>query len=122
MSFKESVEADNLGVFLNTDEFADKHTIKFGEKTYENISVAFIKVKQLERKILQHDHLQGVHQLTAKAYFDAGDVNDRIPRQGERFEIDEGKALGKPFFQRYRVTTAQNAMGMICVELEAYDE
>lgn len=122
MSFKESVEADNLGVFLNAEEFADKHTIKFDGKTYENINVTFIKVKQSERKILQHDHMQGAHQLTAKAYFDAGDVNNRIPKQGEWFEIDDGKALGKPFFMRYRVATAQNAMGMICVELEAYDE
>ena len=69
MSFKESVEADNLGVSLNTEEFADKHTIKFDEKTYEDISVAFIKVKQSERKILQNDHMQGVYQLTAKAVF-----------------------------------------------------
>lgn len=122
MSFKEQVQSDNLGVFLNTNEFADIHTIKYGGNTYENIKVTLIKVKQSERAILQSDHMRGVYVLSAKAYFDSRDVNERIPKQGSWFEIDEGEALGKPFFVRYRVATAENSMGMICLELEANNE
>lgn len=122
MGFKEMVEYDNAAILLNTDEFAEIHTIKFGNKVYEHIPVVLEKLKQSDRTILQSDHMQGVHLVSAKVYFNANDVDDHIPRHGEWFEIDDGKAIGKPFFMRYRVATAQNAMGMICVELEAYDE
>lgn len=120
--FKDQIKRDNAVVFNNTDEFAEYHTIKFDNKVYEDIPVVLEKITQSERTILQNDHMQGVYKLSAKAYFNAKDVNNRIPKQGEWFEIDDGEALGKPFFQRYRVATAENAMGMICLELEAYNE
>lgn len=119
---KDQIKRDNAAVFNNADEFAEYHTIKFDNKVYKNIPVVLEKITQSERTILQSDHMQGVYQLTEKAYFNAKDVNDRIPKQGTWFEIDEGEALGKPFFQRYRVATSENAMGMICIELEAYNE
>lgn len=122
MGFKEMVEQDNANIMLNTDEFAEYHTVKYDGKVYEHIPVVLTKVRQSDRTILQSDHMQGIYQLSAKAYFNAKDVNDHIPKQGTWFEIDEGEALGKPFFQRYRVATSENAMGMICVELEAYNE
>lgn len=122
MGFKEMVEQDNAAIILNTDEFAEYHTIKYDGKMYEHIPVVLTKVKQSERTILQSDHMQGVYKLSAKAYFNAQDVNNRIPKQGTWFEIDDGEALGKPFFQQYRVATSENAMGMICLELEAYNE
>lgn len=122
MSFAEVVKADNAGVFLNTEEFAEQHTIKFGGETRSDICVTYIKVKQSDRTVLKADHMEGVHLVSAKAYFSTKDVGERIPRHGEWFEIDEGEALGKPFFKRYRVATVENSMGMICLELEAYDE
>lgn len=122
MSFKETVEADNLGVFLNAEEFAENHTIKFGGKTYENINVTFIKVKQSDRVVLKDDHMQGIYLVSAKAYFSANDTKGRVPEQGHWFEIDDGEALGKTFFSRYRVLTSENSMGMVCLELEQYNE
>lgn len=122
MSFKELVQSDSKNVFLNNNEFANLHTISFDGEEYANIPVVVTKIKQSDRTILQSDHMQGIYQLSAKAYFNAKDVNDHTPKQGAWFEIDEGEALGKPFFQRYRVATSENAMGMICVELEAYNE
>lgn len=122
MGFKEMVEQDNAAIILNTDEFAEFHTVKYGNKSFEHIPVILEKLKQSDRTILQSDHMQGVHLVSAKVYFNAKDVDNHVPRYGEWFEIDDGEALGKPFFQRYRVATAQNAMGMICLELEAYDE
>lgn len=122
MSFKEIVERDNAAIILNTDEFAECRTIKFDGEVYEHIPVVLTKVKRSDRTILQSDHMQGVYLVTAKVYFNAKDTCEKIPEKGKRFEIDDGEALGKPFFQRYRVATSENAMGMICVELEAYDE
>lgn len=120
--FKDQIKRDNAAVFNNADEFAEYHTIKFDNKVYENIPVVLEKITQSERTILKIDHMQGVYKLSAKAYFNAKDVNDRIPKQGTWFEIDDGEALGEPFFQQYRVATSENAMGMICLELEAYNE
>lgn len=122
MGFKNMVERDNAAIILNTDEFAEYHTIKFDGKAYEHIPVVLTKVRQSERTILQSDHMQGVYLVTAKAYFNAKDTGENIPEKGKRFEIDDGEALGKPFFRRYLVATSENAMGMICVELEAFDE
>lgn len=122
MSFKETVDTDNRSVFLNTKEFAEKHTIKFDGKTYENINVTLIKVKQSDRVVLKDDHMQGVYLVTAKAYFSTIDTDGMLPEQGKRFEIDDGEALGRPFFVKYRVTTSENSMGMACLELEKYDE
>lgn len=122
MSFKEQAALDNANVFLNSTEFAELHTIRFDDKTYENIPVVLEKIRQSERNILQSDHMQVVYLISAKAYINAADVEGNIPEQGKLFEIDDGEALGKPFFARYRVATSDVAMGMICLELEGYDE
>lgn len=123
MSFKEQAAADSANVFLNVGEFADMHTIRYGGKEYSDVPVVLEKIRQAERNVvLQSDHLQGIYTLSAKAYFNEVDVGNHIPEQGGRFEIDDGEALGKIFYQRYRVTTCDVAMGMICLELEAYDE
>ncbi|MCH5207544.1 MAG: hypothetical protein J1F04_01560 [Oscillospiraceae bacterium] len=121
MGFKEMVKAD-IEVFLNPEEFAEKHTIKFDGMTFEDIDVTLIKVKQSDRIIPKDDHMQGVHLVTAKAYFSVEDTDGKYPEHGAHFEIDDGEALGKPFFERYRVVTVENAMGMACLELELYDE
>ncbi len=122
MGFKEMVERDNAAVMLNVGEFAEYRTIKFDGNEYGHIPVVLTNVKQSDRTVLQSDHMEGVYLVTAKAYFNALDVGGNIPEKGKRFEIDDGEALGKPFFRKYRVATSENAMGMICVELEAYDE
>lgn len=122
MSFKEQAALDNANVFLNSAEFADLHTIRFDGEEYADIPIVLEKIRQSERTILQSDHMQGVYLISAKAYFAEKDVEGNIPEQGKLFEIDDGEALGKPFFVRYRVATSDVAMGMICLELEGYDE
>lgn len=122
MSFKELVQADSKNVFLNNNEFADLHTIRFDGEEYANIPVVVTKIKQSDRTILQSDHMQGIYLVTEKVFFYANDTKGHLPEQGKTFEIDEGEALGKPFFQSYRVATVEDAMGIVCVELEAYNE
>lgn len=122
MSFKDTVKQDIQNVFLNIGEFAEKHTIKFNEKIYEDIPVVIEGVTQTERAAKEYDRMQGIYSVTAKAYFSANDTDGAFPEQGKYFEIDDGEALGRTFFKRYTVVTAKDDMGMICLELEVLDE
>lgn len=122
MGFKEMVEQDNAAIILNTDEFAEYHTIRFDGEEYANIPVVVTKIKQSDRTILQSDHMQGIYLVTEKVFFHTNDTKGHLPEQGKKFEIDEGEALGKPFFQSYRIATVEDAMGIVCVELEAFSE
>lgn len=122
MGFKTMVEADNLGVFLNDNEFAELHTVKYDGEIYEDIPVLLTKVKELERPALADDHMQGIHLVNAKAHIALSDLNGVQPEQKKIISIDDGIALGKPFFQRYRIVTSDCEMGMVALELEAYDE
>ena len=121
MAFKDMIAADNAAVMLNTAEFAEMHVIKFDGNTYE-IPAVLEKIRESDMAVPQSNRTQGVYKLSAKVYFNAKDVNENVPEQGKTFEIDDGEALGKPFFVKYRVATSENALGMVCVELEAYDE
>lgn len=122
MSFKEQVKTDIKNVFLNVGEFAEVHTIKFDGEVFENIPVVLENVRQTELSVSAGNHSEGLHLVAAKAYYNAEDTGGLYPERGKRFEIDDGEALGKPFFRRYKVATAEDAMGMICLELEACDE
>ena len=122
MGFKDTVKQDIQNNFLNCDEFAEPHTVRFDGEEYKDIPVVLEVVKQSERQVSVSDHLQGIYSVTSKAYFDIEDTKGNMPEQGKYFEIDDGEALGKPYFRRYRVVTVENAMGMICLELEQFDE
>ncbi len=122
MSFNDVVQADSKGVFMNIGEIADLHTIRFDGEEYTDIPVVVTKIKQSDRTILQNDHMQGVYLVTEKVFFNADDTDGHLPEQGKTFEIVEGEALGDMFYQSYRIATVENAMGVICVELEAYNE
>ena len=49
LTFKETVARDVRGVFLNLDEFADRHTVKYDGKVYEDIPVSLQDVEQTEQ-------------------------------------------------------------------------
>lgn len=121
MGFKEMVKADNA-VFLNIAEFADLHVVKYDGEYYENIPVVIENLKESDRTILRSDHMQGVFVVSAKAYIAQSDLNGAMPEKGKTLEIDDGEALGKPYFRKYRIETSSVEMGMICLELEAIDE
>lgn len=122
MSFKDIVEQDIKNVFLNIDEFAELHTIKYDGKEFCDIPVSLQKIKQSDKAVSSANHTEGIYLVSAKAYFDLKDTDDKLPEQGMIFAIDDGEAAGKPFFAKYRIVTAENAMGMACLELEVYDE
>lgn len=122
MSFKDTVRDDIVNVFLNTDEFADIHTVRYDGREYRDVPVCLQKIKLSESGLSSKNHAEGVFTVSAKAYFNLADVGGILPEQGMIFAIDDGEAAGRPFFVKYRVATAENAMGMACLELEAYDE
>ena len=59
--FKDMVQADIKGVFLNLDEFAELHTVVYDGVTYEGIPMV-MSDKGTERPALLHwwDRIQGL--------------------------------------------------------------
>lgn len=122
MTFKEMVAADNKSVFLNSNEFADLHNIVYDGHTYFQIPVLLTKVKQSERTILSGDNVEGLFLVSTVAHIDLKDMNGVVPEKDQTIKIDDGVALGHPFYRKYKIVTSDCEMGMLVLELEAYDE
>lgn len=60
--------------------------------------------------------------MTATVYIALSDLNGVIPEQKQTISIDDGEALGEPFFNEYRILTSDCETGMVVLELEAFDE
>lgn len=126
MSFREMVEADNKSVFLSASEFAELHTVEYNGVIYADIPVLLTKVKEKKRPVMVVgslvDHMQGVHLASATAHISLKDLDGVIPEQKQIIAINDGEALGKPFMVKYRIATSDCEMGMVNLELEAFDE
>ena len=122
MSFKEMTEADIKNVFLNDDEFASLKTVRYDGLIYSDIPVLLTKTKERERQIPSGDHAEGIHLVSAVAHISLSDMNGILPEQKQSIYIDNGNAIGQTYFQRYKIITSDLEMGMIVLELEAYDE
>lgn len=121
MGFKQQVQND-IAVFLNSEEFAEIHTVRYDGEELEGIPVVIIQLKESDRKAAQSDHAEGIYKVSAKAYLSQKDICGTFPERGCLFEIDNGTAAGKPFFDRYRIVTSSVEMGLVILELERYDE
>lgn len=119
MSFKDEVARDIHAVFLNDKEFADRHTLRYSGKTYENIPVTLVKQQEREKNA---GNTESLYSVDATAYISETDLEGAILEPRQYLEIDDGTALGKPFFVHYRILSVDNAMGIYVVELEALDE
>ena len=122
MSFKDSVEADIKNVFLNSSEFASNRSVKYNGVIYKDIPVLLTKTKERERPVPSGDNAQGVHLVSAVAHIALSDMNGVQPEQKTSIFIEDGTAAGGIFYQRYKIITSDLEMGMINLELEAYDE
>lgn len=122
MSFKEMVEADIKGVFLNADEFADMHTVIYDGETFAQIPVVLTKVKESEHSVVATEGVEGIHKVSVVAHLSLSDLKGRVPEQKQMIEIDDGEAVGETFFRKYRIVTSDVEVGMITLELEMYDE
>lgn len=122
MGFKEMVERDNAAVFLNVGEFAELHSVRYGGNIYEEVPLVLENLKESDRTVIQSDRMQGIFRVSAKVYFSADSLEGIVPEKGQHFDIDDGNALGKPFFRRYNIVTSSCEMAMVILELEAFDE
>ena len=122
MSFKDSVEADIKNVFLNSSEFASPRSVKYNGVIYNKIPVLLTKTKEMERPVPSGDNAQGVHLVSAVAHIALTDMDGVLPEQKQSIDIEDGTAMGGIFYQRFNIITSDLGMGMICLELEAYDE
>ena len=121
MSFKDTVAADN-SIFLNANEFAELRTIKYDGNVYESIPVILTKVKESERTVVTNNYTQGIHLVSVVAHMSVADIGGVLPEQKRHIMIDDGEALGLPFFQKFTIVTSHLKMGLVTLELEAYDE
>lgn len=115
LSFKEAVANDVHGVFLNLEEFADRHTIKYNGQAYENIPVSLQDVEQAERQQMKDDHTQGIFRVQAVLFCARTDLDRKLPEPGTWLEINNGK--NPKFFNKYQVGSSGVEMGMVRVEL-----
>lgn len=122
MSFKDMVEADNKSVFLNADEFGEMHTVVYDGECFIEIPIVLMKIMESEHTVIPAEGVDGIHKLSAIAKISQKDLNGRVPEQDQIISIDDGEALGHPFYQKYRIITSNPEMGIITLELEAFDE
>lgn len=117
MSFRDMVSADNTGVFLDTDFFADEHTIQYDGETYENVKCVITQLREQDRSTTMRDHAQGIYLVTAIVHFNVADLNGIVPEKGGKIFISDGG-----FMKQYLVAQSGCDMGMVRLELEALDE
>lgn len=117
MSFKDMIAADNVGVFLDTDFFAEERTIKYDGATYEKVKCIISQTEEKERSTTMRDHAQGLYLVTAVFHCNADDLGGIVPEKGGKILISDGG-----FMQRFYIAQSGCEMGMIRLELEAIDE
>lgn len=115
LSFKDTVASDVRGVFINTEEFADLHTVKYDGKVYADIPVSLQDVEQTERQQIKDDHLPGIFKAKSTLYCALDDIGGKLSEQGKWLEVNDGK--NPKFFNRYQVGSSGVEMGMVRIEL-----
>lgn len=118
MGFREMVEEDNLAVFSNLEEFADPHTIIYDDERYEDVPCTITKLKAQDRATTQVDHMQGIYFVTSIVHFPLCKLNGIVPEKGRRIAISDETG----FMRESYVAQSGCDMGMVRLELEAYDE
>lgn len=121
-AFQDMVAADNKTVFLNADEFAEVHDVYYDGTLFAKIPVVMTKVKQSKCAVSSDNRMEGIHIVSAMAHIASEDLDGAFPEKGRYIEISDGEALGKTFYRKYRIVTSTLSLGMVSLELEAYDE
>lgn len=106
-AFKDMVEADNKGVFLNMDEFGEKHNLNGADCQCILQNSAAVQALSIG---------EGMHKTYPELYGDdlvvnveAGDLPE-IPVYGQLFSVDD---------KNYLVDTVKEDMGMLTIGLVA---
>lgn len=118
--FKDAVAADIHNVFLNTDEFAEKRTVRYDGVDYVDIPIILNGIKFDKRPQVASDHAQGLYRVTDILHIKRSDLGGIMPERGAPISINTKEGGG--FFRQYYIATAQDTVGMLRIELEAIDE
>lgn len=121
MSFKDMVDADIKGVFLNLDEFAEKRTVEFDGDVFVDIPIVLSGLKEKDRRQLVADHIQGLYLVSSVLHCAIKDLNGKQPEKGQRIKINDQEG-GGGFFQAFYVASSTVEMGMLRAELREIDE
>lgn len=119
--FKDSVVADNVNVFLSTNDFAERRTIRYDGETYVDIPIVLSGLKEQDRHQLISDHAQGLYLVSAVLHCASKDLDGVQPERGQRISINDEEG-GGGFFREFYVASSICEMGMVRCELEAIDE
>jgi len=125
MSFRDMVANDIQAVFLSTDEFAERRIVKYDGETYAGdggtgISVVLSNIKEKDRHQTVQDHAAGLYIVSQTLHCDLADLGGTIPKKGMRLEIND--AEDGNYYVKYIIAQVAVEMGMLRLELEAYDE
>lgn len=118
MSFRGMVESDNQKVFMCVDEYADPRIIKYDGKTYREVPCVISKLKEKERVTNMRDHAQGLYLVSAILHCPSVNLDGIVPEKGGLISISDNDG----FFCEYYVAQSGCDLGMIRLELEAYNE
>ena len=121
MSFKDMVDADIKGVFLNFDEFAKKRTVEFDGDVFVDIPIVLSGLKEKDRRQLVADHIRGLYLISSVLHCAAKDLDGKQPEKGQRIKINDQEG-GGGFFQEFYVASSTVEMGMLRAELREIDE
>lgn len=115
------VDADNRNVFMDLDAFAERRTVICSGEAFMSIPIVLTGAKNQVREKRVSDHTEGVFYVTSVLHCRIQDLGGEQPERGERIRIS-GDAQGDGFYREFRVATSTCEMGMLRIELEAYDE
>ena len=122
MNFKDMVAADVRNVFLNDSEFAERHTVIYDGRSFENIPIILTHIKQTELPAINGGHLDGIYTVSEVMHVSEADLKGIIPQKNQTIGIEDGTAMGHIYIKKYDIASVSCAEGMITLELEARDE
>lgn len=132
MAFKDMVEADIHGVFLNLDEFAEKRNVWYDGVTYRDVPIVLHGLKENDRKRLTYgvkeqggrnsiaDRVEGLYNEQRVAHLAVADIGGVLPENGRQIRISVSEGSAK--FRSYRITASVLDMGMCRLELGVLTE
>ena len=125
MSFRDMVAKDIKAVFLFNEEFAERRIVKYDGVTYAGedgtgISVVLTNLKEKDRRQTVQDHAAGLYIVSQTLHCSRADLGGVLPEKGMRLEIND--AEDSEYFLRFIIAQSGDEMGMLRIELEAYDE
>lgn len=120
-TFKDMVERDIHSVFLDTNFFGEKRTVKYDGECYEDIPVVMMEPEEKKRSTMEDDHVQGLYVITDVLQCAITDLGGKLPEKGQCLCINDEEG-GGGFFRSFYVATSTCKMGMLIVGLEAIDE